>query len=168
MCVVAFRGQTGHHVASMKRRGAIQSDVGISPTLNKTHHWERGRPALDTRGQDALAPRLLANIPHHFESHPMQAFLQEVGSALAADAPGLSVEALERQMNLVGGSTESPRPKNVGLLFFNKTPERFFPGVQIDVVWFPEGAGGDRFEEKIFKGPLARMMREALSYIQRN
>ena len=36
------------------------------------------------------------------------------------------------------------------------------------MVWFPEGAGGDRFEEKIFKGPLARMTREALSYIQRN
>lgn len=97
----------------------------------------------------------------------MQAFLQEVGSALAADAPGLSVEALARQMNVVGGPTESPWPKNVGLLFFNETPERFFPGVQIDVVWFPEGAGGDRFEEKIFKGPLARMTREALSYIQR-
>jgi len=98
----------------------------------------------------------------------LQAFLQEVGSALAADAPGLSVEALARQMNVAGGPTESPWPKNVGLLFFNETPERFFPGVQIDVVWFPEGAGGDRFEEKIFKGPLARMTREALSYIQRN
>ncbi|MCC6439600.1 MAG: transcriptional regulator, partial [Rhodanobacteraceae bacterium] len=98
----------------------------------------------------------------------MQAFLQEVGSELAADAPGLSVEALARQMNVAGGPTESPWPKNVGLLFFNEAPEHFFPGVQIDVVWFPEGAGGDRFEEKIFKGPLARMTREALSYIQRN
>ncbi len=72
----------------------------------------------------------------------MQAFLQEVDSALAADAPGLSVDALARQMNVTGGPTESPWPKNVGLLFFNETPERFFPGVQIDVVWFPEGAGG--------------------------
>ncbi len=98
----------------------------------------------------------------------MQAFLQEVGSALAEDAPRLSVEALARQMNVAGGPAESPWPKNVGLLFFNETPERFFPAVQIDVVWFPEGAGGDRFEEKIFKGPLARMTREALSYIQRN
>ena len=71
-------------------------------------------------------------------------------------------------MNVAGGPTESPWPKNVGLVFFNETPERFFPGVQIDVVWFPEGAGGDRFEEKIFKGPLARMTREALNYIQRN
>lgn len=71
-------------------------------------------------------------------------------------------------MNVVGGPTESPWPKNVGLLFFSETPDRFLPGVQIDVVWFPEGAGGDRFDEKIFKGPLARMTREALGYIQRN
>ncbi len=98
----------------------------------------------------------------------MQAFLQEVDSALASDAPGLSVEALARMMNVAGGPAESPWPKNVGLMFFNETPERFFPGLQIDVVWFPEGAGGDRFEEKVFNGPLARMTREALSYIQRN
>ncbi len=98
----------------------------------------------------------------------MQDFLREVGSALAEDASGPSVEALARQMNVAGGPTESPWPKNVGLLFFNETPERFFPGVQIDVVWFPEGAGGDRFDEQIFKGPLARMTREALGYIQRN
>ncbi|MFO7747124.1 MAG: putative DNA binding domain-containing protein [Orrella sp.] len=98
----------------------------------------------------------------------MLEYLREVGSALADDADELSVEALARQMNLVGGPSESPWPKNVGLLFFNETPDRFFPYTQIDVVWFPEGAGGDRFDEKIFKGPLARMTRDALSFIQRN
>lgn len=98
----------------------------------------------------------------------IQAFLQEIESELAADAPLLSIESLARQMNLAGGPTESPWPKNVGLLFFNEHPDRFFPGLQIDVVWFPEGASGDRFEEKTFKGPLARMTREALNYIQRN
>lgn len=102
-------------------------------------------------------------------SHPlMVAYLQEVGSKLADDAPRLSVETLGRQMNVVGGPSESPWPKNVGLLLFNSEPDRFFPYAQIDVVWFPEGAGGDRFDEKIFKGPLARMTREALGYIQRN
>jgi len=98
----------------------------------------------------------------------MLEYLREVGSALAEDGAELSVEALGRQMNVVGGPAESPWPKNVGLLFFNETPDRFFPYTQIDVVWFPEGAGGDRFDEKIFKGPLARMTREALGYIQRN
>jgi ATP-dependent DNA helicase RecG len=71
-------------------------------------------------------------------------------------------------MNIIGGLEEAPFPLNVGLLFFNPEPHRFFPATQIDVVWFPEGAGGDRFEEKTFQGPLARMVREALDYIRRN
>ena len=98
----------------------------------------------------------------------MVEYLREVGSVLADDAPQLSVEELGRQMHVVDGPSEAPRPKNVGLLFFSAAPDRFFPYTQIDVVWFPEGAGGDRFEEKIFKGPLASMTREALGYIQRN
>ena len=98
----------------------------------------------------------------------MVEYLTEVGSALATDAPQMTVEELGRQLNVVGGPSEAPRSKNVGLLFFNETPERFFPYTQIDVVWFPEGAGGDRFDEKVFKGPLARMVRDALGFIQRN
>ncbi|MFN5349119.1 MAG: RNA-binding domain-containing protein, partial [Polaromonas sp.] len=116
---------------------------------------------FDDRFNQAAAVELL--------SKPlMQAFLQEVGSALAEDAASLSAEALGRQMNVVGGPTESPWPKNVGLLFFSDTPTQFFPGAQIDVVDFPQGTGGDVLGEKSFKGPLARMTREALDYIQRN
>ena len=33
-------------------------------------------------------------------------------------------------------------------------------------MWFPEGAGGDRFDEKSFEGPLARITRDALGHIQ--
>jgi len=95
-------------------------------------------------------------------------FLTDVKSDLAADVRNLSREALGRQMNIVGGPKEAPFPKNVGLLFFNESPERFFPATQIDVVWFPEGAGGDRFEEKVFRGPLGRITRDAIDYIQRN
>ncbi len=95
-------------------------------------------------------------------------FLREVGSDLAKKAPTLPLVQLGRQMNLVGGPHEAPMPLNVGLLFFHPEPHRFFPATQIDVVWFPEGAGGDRFEEKTFRGPLGRMTREALAYIRRN
>ena len=39
--------------------------------------------------------------------------------------------------------------------------------MQIDVVWFPkEGPGGNKFSEKIFKGPLPRMTSDALDYIR--
>ena len=95
-------------------------------------------------------------------------FLAEVGSQLAVEEPGLDLATLGRQMNIVGGTTEAIFPLNVGLMFFNPEPYRFFPVTQIDVVWFPDGAGGDKFTEKTFRGPLARMAREALDYIRRN
>ncbi|EWH09800.1 hypothetical protein DS2_10953 [Catenovulum agarivorans DS-2] len=98
----------------------------------------------------------------------MREFLTDIQSELVTEARDLDTEALGRRMNVVGGPTEMAFPKNVGLLFFNEQPEQFFPATQIDVVYFPDGAGGDRFEEKIFKGPLGRITRDALDYINRN
>ena len=46
----------------LRKPGAIQSDVGIAPTLNKTHLWERGHLARYKRQR----------IPHHFESHTLK------------------------------------------------------------------------------------------------
>ncbi len=97
----------------------------------------------------------------------MVEFLEEVSSALAQETPSMSLEALGRQMNVVGGPGEQPLPKNVGLLFFNQDPRRFFPVTQIDVVYFPDGPGGDRFEEKEFTGPLAQITRDAIAFIER-
>ena len=73
-----------------------------------------------------------------------------------------------KRLNIVGGPPEAMFPKNVGLLFFNERPDRFFPATQIDVVWFPDGPGGDQFEEKEFRGPLSIILSEAISYIERN
>ena len=98
----------------------------------------------------------------------MSDFLKEVGSDLAGRAKKLTVVELGRQMHIVGGLKEASFPLNIGILFFNREPHRFFPGTQIDVVWFPEGPGGDRFTEKTFQGPLPLMIRETLDYIRRN
>ena len=57
----------------------------------------------------------------------MRDYLREVGSALAIDARQPAAGSAGRQMNVVGGPTEAPWVKNVGLLFFNESPERFFP-----------------------------------------
>ena len=95
-------------------------------------------------------------------------FLGEIGSELASEAEGLSVGDLGKRLNIVGGPPEAMFPKNVGLLFFNERPDRFFPATQIDVVWFPDGPGGDQFEEKEFRGPLSIILGEAISYIERN
>ncbi|MCK5774463.1 MAG: putative DNA binding domain-containing protein [Thermoplasmata archaeon] len=98
----------------------------------------------------------------------IEEFLQDVRSDLAREVESLSSEELGRQMNVVGGPSESPFPKNIGLLFFNDEPHEFFPYTQIDVVWFPEGPGGNRFDEKIFKGPIHRITKESLDFIRRN
>ncbi|NCC04625.1 MAG: transcriptional regulator [Proteobacteria bacterium] len=99
----------------------------------------------------------------------MLEYLQRVGSDLFRLAPQLSLEELGRQMGIIGGPSESPFPLNVGLMMFHPEPWRFFPVMQIDVVWFPkEGPGGNKFSEKIFKGPLPQMIRDALDYIKRN
>ena len=71
-------------------------------------------------------------------------------------------------MNIAGGPSEASFPKNVGLLFLNGEPHRFFPATRIGVVWFPEGAGGDRFVEKEFRGPISTILREVIDYIDRN
>ncbi|MBI5485038.1 MAG: putative DNA binding domain-containing protein [Deltaproteobacteria bacterium] len=99
----------------------------------------------------------------------MQEYLTQVGSDLVKQAAELTLEELGRQMGVIGGPDEAPFPLNIGLMMFNPEPWRFFPVMQIDVVWFPkEGPGGDKFSEKIFKGPLPRMTRDALDYIKRN
>ena len=95
-------------------------------------------------------------------------FLGKIGSELAPEAENLSVEDLGKRLNIVGGPPEAMFPKNVGLLFFNDRPHDFFPATQIDVVWFPEGPGGDQFEEKEFRGPLSVILSEAIGYIERN
>ena len=48
----------------------------------------------------------------------------------------------------------------------DRTSYKYIPCTQIDVVEFPEGAGGDQIEEKIFRGPLHQQLREALQYIR--
>ncbi len=158
-----------------------KAPAAVTARHKELHYYiRRYSSTVEARGADERELlSLTATVPFDDRFHPtaglgdlsprlMEEFLREVGSDLADEARTLSTEALGRQMNVVGGPAEAPMVKNVGLLFFNEHPRRFFPATQLDVVWFPEGAGGDRFDEKTFQGPLARMTREALDYIRRN
>lgn len=145
-----------------------------------SYYIRKGSSTIRAQGQDERELiTLAATVPFDDRYNQMaklddlspyliEEFLKEVGSELASDVRSLTIDQLGRQMNIVNGPTEAPFPKNVGLLFFNDAPHRFFPVTQIDVVYFPEGAGGDRFEEKIFQGPLSRITRDAISFIERN
>ncbi len=95
----------------------------------------------------------------------IRVYLQRVRSHLFDEAAHMEFPHLCRRMNIVDGPDEMIYPKNVGLLFFNNHPERFFPQTQIDVVHFPKGPGDDQFTEKLFKGPLNLILTDALAYI---
>ena len=96
----------------------------------------------------------------------IKSYLKEIDSALFDEADTMEFNRLCINLGISNSMPEFMRPKNVGLLFFSMDPEKYIPCAQIDVVEFPEGVGGDRIEEKIFKGPLHQQLREALRYIQ--
>ncbi len=95
----------------------------------------------------------------------IQGHLQEVRSDLFEGSGSTSFAQLCGLMRIVDGPPENLRPRNVGLLFFTDEPHRFLPGVQIDVVHFPDGKAGE-IRERRFVGPLGHQLRDALAYIQ--
>ena len=96
----------------------------------------------------------------------IQDFLREVGSDLLADSSTMDFAQLCRQMRIADGPAETMHPLNVGLMFFNPSPQKFFPQTQIDVVQFPDGPGGDTFTEKTFAGPLDVILKDTLTFLK--
>ena len=88
-----------------------------------------------------------------------------MGSRLFREADRIPFADLCRQMAIASGPTESPRPRNVGLLFFSPEPERFFPTARIEVVHFPQGVTGP-IEEHVFSGPLDHQLHEGLRHLK--
>lgn len=173
----------GKHILILWAPGGPARPYKSWVTLGKTHtEWSyyirKGSNTVRAKGSDERELLGLANnIPfddrlNHratladLDLGLIRTFLRAIGSELYKTSAKMEFEALCRQMQIVDGPPEAVFPRNVGLLFFNEKPHQFFPQAQIDVVYFPDGAGGDRFEEKIFHGPLDRMLRESLAFIQ--
>ncbi|MCK5099064.1 MAG: winged helix-turn-helix transcriptional regulator, partial [Desulfobacteraceae bacterium] len=98
----------------------------------------------------------------------MREHLSKTKSKLYQESASMSVEELADKMNLSQGAKEHLFPKNVGLLMFSENPDKFFNGVQIDVVEFPNGLGAKEFNEKTFKGTIQKQLTDALSYLKVN
>jgi len=92
-------------------------------------------------------------------------FLQEVNSDLLNNQPPLSDIDLYKALKIVAEVEEALVPKNVGLLFFNERPDRYFPGAVFDIVQFGDDAGGSLIEERRFEGPIDVTTLEVLEYL---
>lgn len=97
----------------------------------------------------------------------MREYLQEIKSRLFDESHNMPFHDLCRQMHIVKGGSESLRPVNVGLMFFNPQPERFFRYAWIEMAIHKDQSGRN-FIEKVFKGPLNRQLTDALDYIRNN
>ncbi len=95
----------------------------------------------------------------------IRVFLNEIGSDLESEIPKLSISEIARRMNIAEGGNENLIPKNVGLLFFAKNPESFFPSAKIEIVFFDDESGSS-YSEKIFTGGLHRQLKSALDYLK--
>lgn len=98
----------------------------------------------------------------------IRGYLKEVGSTLYDRAETMDFADLCRNMNIAEGPDEYLKPKNVGLLFFSMTPERWMPYTQIDIVELPDGEGGNVIRERTFRGPIHQQLRDALQYLANN
>jgi len=93
-------------------------------------------------------------------------FLHEIKSDLIDADPPISDYDLYDKLRLTTPVNGHKVPRNVALLFFNLDPDQFFPGARIEVVVFPDDAGGDTLIERVFRGPLPDQIRESLEYLK--
>jgi ATP-dependent DNA helicase RecG len=104
-------------------------------------------------GIDDLRPALITN------------FLHEVNSGLYETSAAMPLKELARDMRIAEGPAEYFKPLNVGLMFFNDRPDKYFRYARIEVVEKPD-VTGTGMTEKTFTGPLDRQLRDALAYIK--
>ena len=94
-------------------------------------------------------------------------YLKNVGSNLYKSIDNLPIESVATDLRIADGPKEYFKPLNVGLLFFNDNPEKFFPYSRIEIVYIPDPTG-QGMEERIFTGPLDRQLIDVLNYIKSN
>ncbi|WP_134089822.1 RNA-binding domain-containing protein [Olivibacter sp. XZL3] len=100
-----------------------------------------------------------------FDLGLIQAFLQEIKSSLYEESQKMSLSELSRSMHIAKGADEDLYPVNVGLLFFNRTPEKFFSRAWIELVVHRDDSGRS-FSEHYFKGPLHIQLRDCLAFLK--
>jgi ATP-dependent DNA helicase RecG len=137
-------------------RQGSQTVVATGEILRQLFELTAKVPYDDRRNFTATIDEISPTLVHRF--------LYEVESDLFTE--NYTNEELYLKLEILKSVNGHKVPRNVGLLFFNETPEKFFPGAQIEVVQFADNAGGDLIEEQYFKGPLVAQIKAVLTYLE--
>lgn len=92
-------------------------------------------------------------------------YLYRVKSSLYIKSKNETLESLCKDMRIIGGPPENPRPLNVGVLFFTDRPDLYIDHSYIDIVDKPDPTGNG-MEEYHITGPLDKQIMDALSIIK--
>jgi predicted HTH transcriptional regulator len=110
------------------------------------------------------ARRHLDARPEDVSSGLVAGHLQQAGSSLLDLVPD-PAERL-RRMDLLVRVNGHEVPRNAALLFFAHDPRRWFAHARIEAAVYPDGKGGDRFDERTFEGPLPDQLRACLAWLR--
>ena len=91
--------------------------------------------------------------------------LKEIGSDLYELSLSRDSLSVARDLQLVAGSNEYLKPRNVGLLMFSNKIDTYFRNARIEIVDIPDPTG-EGMTEKVFRGPIQHQLRMALEYIR--
>ena len=95
----------------------------------------------------------------------LRAHLKETDSRMYEDSLNMSLLDIAKNMQLVEGSEESLKPRNVGILMFSEKIENYFRYARIEFVDVPDDTGNGMVE-KTFTGPIQRQLKDALAFIK--
>ena len=141
-------------------------------------YWVRlGSETVDAERRRGLLPALMqqtARVPwddraardatvEDLSEAKVREHLRDIRSGLLEEPDAHHVY---RRMRIVARVNDHEVPRNAGLLFFSRSPDRWFRGAAIEVVQFAADRAGDVQEERTFGGPLADQLRDCLSYLE--
>lgn len=155
------------------------SPVSLGTSSQRQSYIRSGSKTIIARGVNLIRlQELAARIPfddrvnnhatiNDFDLGLIQSYLQEIKSELYNESTKMPLIDIAKSMYIAKGPLEDTRPVNIGLLFFSKNPETFFPRSWIELVWHKDTSGRN-FKEHYFKGPIHLQLRNALSFIENN
>ena len=109
--------------------------------------------------------RSLVSTVENISPTLVRRFLSDVRSDLVRAGTNVADIDLYERMRIVVRLNDHHAPRNAAMLFFNETPDSFFPGARIEIVQFGDDAGGDLIEERTITGPLNEQIKLAVSHL---
>ena len=168
--------------AGINRPYSVPENVTAKSGSKEYFYIRSGSSSIIAKGEVLDELRELASrVPFDERGNPdikledistllLREYLVKVGSKLANELWSRPISDILDQMNLFTGPQEQRWLKNVAVMMFCETPEKYFPYTQVDVVTFPNGKIKDpnNFTEVTFKGSVPQMIKETMGYIKSN